>query len=95
MELKPGLRLKSSACDTEIMVIKGAGDHDLRCGGQAMGAGPVALNQDFASHTLMGKRYVNEDSSVELLCTKPGVGSLSLATIKLTVKQTQALPSSD
>ena len=38
-------------------------------------AGPPAA--PFDAGTLMGKRYVTEDESLELLCTKPGAGSLA------------------
>jgi acyl-CoA synthetase (AMP-forming)/AMP-acid ligase II len=35
--LKAGARLKSSVCDTQVMVVKApAGEHDLRCGGAPM-----------------------------------------------------------
>lgn len=95
MELKPGIRIKSSSCSTEVMVIRGTGDYDLRCGGHVMGGNPVEMNKDFSANTLMGKRYVNKDNSLELLCTKPGEGSLSLAETLLIIKATQALPSSD
>ena len=99
MKLKPGLRLKSAACSTEVMVVKGSGEHRLCCGGHAMGTAmeidSVDLDQNFARGSLMGKRYVTEDGSLELLCTKPGEGNLSLGELPLTVKATQALPSSD
>ena len=43
----------------------------------------------------MGKRYVDEAGDLELLCTKPGEGSLTLAETPLTVKGAKPLPSSD
>ncbi|WKD49032.1 hypothetical protein [Microbulbifer spongiae] len=106
IELKPGIRLKSAVCDTQIMVVKGKGAHDLRCGGVAMQAfnatGPdvaqLVSDSGFAAGTLMGKRYVNGDGSIEALCTKPGLGSLSLGPKResaLQIKQTEALPASD
>ena len=37
MELKPGQRLASAVCDTEVVVVKApAADVDLRCGGHPM-----------------------------------------------------------
>ncbi len=98
--LKAGLRLKSSVCDTQVMIIKGiAGDHDLNCGGSEMVAmtdpatGP--LDPAKADGSLLGKRYVNADESLEILCVKEGKGSLDLDGVALGPKQAKALPSSD
>jgi hypothetical protein len=100
--LKAGARLRSAACDTQVMVIKApAGALELSCGGAPMLAGnaapqpEVALAPAFASQTLIGKRYVNLDESLELLCTKGGEGSLALDDAPLAVKQAKQLPSSD
>jgi len=45
--------------------------------------------------TQIGKRYVNEAGDLELLCTKPGEGSLAVGGTALTLKEAKALPSSD
>ena len=49
----------------------------------------------FDEGTLVGKRYVTEDEAIELLCTKPGAGSLSMGDTALLVKGAKPLPSSD
>jgi hypothetical protein len=97
---KPGARLRSVTCATEVVVVKGAGEVDLRCGGAPMvpsddptTAGAPAA--PFDEGTLVGKRYVTEDEAIELLCTKPGAGSLSLGDAALLVKGAKPLPSSD
>ena len=39
MELRPGLRLESATCETQVVVVKApkdGGDVDLRCGGAPM-----------------------------------------------------------
>jgi hypothetical protein len=83
------------------MVIKApAGELDLRCGGVEMlapaAAAPAgAALQGSGPETLIGKRYVNADESLELLCTKGGKGWLSLNGAPLEVKQAKQLPSSD
>ncbi len=41
------------------------------------------------------ERYVNEAGDLELLCTKPGKGSLGANGASLTVKGAKPLPSSD
>jgi hypothetical protein len=48
-----------------------------------------------AQETLIGKRYVNADESVELLATKGGKGALWLNGTPMEVKQAKQLPSSD
>ncbi len=45
--------------------------------------------------TLMGKRYVNPEETLELLCTKPGVGSLGVGGALLEIKESKPLPASD
>lgn len=100
--LKAGARFKSAVCDSQVMVIKApAGEHDLRCGGVPMLAAtdPTAASGSpdaaHATETLIGKRYVNADESLELLATKGGKGSLSLGAEALGIKQAKQLPSSD
>ena len=48
-----------------------------------------------ADGTQMGKRYVEEDETVELLCTKPGDGSLGIGNALLAIKESKPLPASD
>lgn len=98
MELKPGLRLRSVACATEMIVVRApGGDVDLRCGGRpvaAVGSGDTMdLDPAHSAGTLMGKRYGND--TLEILCTKPGTGSLSIGDEPIEVKGAKALPSSD
>jgi hypothetical protein len=102
MQLKAGTRLKSSVCETQVMVVKApSGDVDLTCGGTAMvalDAEPAAgatLDPSRAEGTLLGKRYADDEAGIELLCTKPGTGSLWLGDTPLAFKQAKALPSSD
>jgi hypothetical protein len=99
--LKAGSRLKSAVCDTQVMVIATpAGDVTLTCGGAPMvdatsNAARGAIHPDHKNGTQIGKRYVNDDSSLELLCTKPGEGSLAVGGAPLKLKEAKALPSSD
>ena len=95
--MKPGSRIKSNACDTEVVVIRfGAGE--LTCGGAPMseaGGGGAELSPDFAGGSVMGKRYVDAAGTVELLCVKPGKGSLALDGAALVLKEAKPLPASD
>jgi hypothetical protein len=102
MELKPGSRWKSVVCDTEAVVVrppKEAGE--LQCGGAAMvpyaAAKPAgaALSAAHADGSLLGKRYADEESGLEVLCSKGGQGSLVFAGRALRVREAKKLPSSD
>jgi hypothetical protein len=97
-EMKPGTRLKSAACDTEVMVIRCA-DGTIECGGSPMGEGKPAeaapLAADFSAGTLTGKRYVDAHDKFELLCVKAGKGSLAVDGTALVLKDAKPLPSSD
>ena len=53
------------------------------------------LSEDASEGTQIGKRYTNEAGDLELLCTKPGKGSLGSGGKTLTVKGAKPLPSSD
>ena len=100
--LKTGSRIRSAVCNTEAMVIAAPdADVEITCGGVAVieiGAEPpagVAISPDAAKGTALGKRYVNEAGDLELLCTKPGDGSLGADGDLLTLKEAKPLPSSD
>jgi len=101
MDLAAGSRWKSAVSDTEVVVVRPAdGDRRLECGGADM----VALGTDAAEHaldpalaepTLLGKRYTEESSGLEVLCTKGGDGALTLDGAPLQIKGAKPLPSSD
>jgi hypothetical protein len=100
--LKPGTRLRSAVCATEVMVIA-APKHDvaITCGGSAMCELPAqppagaALDPNAAGGTQLGKRYVDAAGNLELLCTKPGQGTLAADGTALAIKGAKPLPSSD
>ena len=96
--MKPGMKLKSTVCDTEVMIIKGM-NIDVQCGGHPMSESNSEEkgepDPNFMEGTKVGKRYVDADASIELLCVKAGKGSLSIAGTPLQIKDSKALPSSD
>lgn len=100
-QLKPGLRLKSAVCNTEVMVIKAPAEPvSLTCGGVPMlegneGAAQGTLLPDHANGTQIGKRYVDTEGTMEILCTKAGQGSLAADEAPLGPRESRALPSSD
>ena len=99
--IKPGSRWQSVACDTQVVVVRPPTvEVDLRCGGASMvpvddSVDRVALDAAFAEGTLLGKRYTDDETAIEVLCTTPGAGSLSIGDRRLTMKQAKPLPSSD
>jgi len=96
--MKPGTKLASAVCDTEVMLIRYS-QGQVECGGTPMSEEKPASAGDpdpaFADGTQMGKRYVDADGTIELLCVKPGAGSLSLDGVALQLKEAKPLPSSD
>jgi hypothetical protein len=53
---------------------------------------PVA---GFDKGTQIGKRYADETTGLEVLCTKAGSGSLSIGDTPLEVRGARLLPASD
>ena len=101
-QLKPGTRIKSAVCATELMVIQApGGDADVRCGGTPMigisdpkpeGA---AIDPTLKAGSQIGKRYVDAAGTIELLCTKPGEGTIALGGTPLVLKEAKPRPASD
>lgn len=102
MQLKPGLKLRSAVCDAEVVVVRApAAEVELGCGGaplvpdgEDVPAG-AELDGSLGDGPLMGKRYADEELGVELLCTRPGTGALTVDGRPLLVKGAKPLPSSD
>ena len=100
--LKAGARLKSTVCTTEVIVVKApAGEVEVTCGGAPMAPGTETITDrgtpaaDAAEGSALGKRYVNADESLEILCTKAGDGSLGADGALLGLKEAKPLPASD
>jgi hypothetical protein len=102
MTLRPGARLFSAVCTTELIAVKvPAGEVDLLIGGvppvgsaaERTQAGSVA--DGHGGGAAMGKRYVDSAGTIELLCTKPGDGVPALGDELLKPKEAKPLPASD
>ncbi len=101
-KLKAGTRFQSAVCSTEVMVVKAPdGDVEPTCGGAPLlelgeeKSSGAAIAEGADGGTQIGKRYVNEAGDLELLCTKPGEGTLAAGGAPLRFKEAKALPSSD
>ncbi|KUN80742.1 hypothetical protein [Streptomyces griseoruber] len=96
----PGDQLASATGTTRVIVIRAPADaaRPIECGGIPMvpaGQAPAAPPATTTPGTLIGKRYVDADDTLELLCTASGAGSLTYGGQPLTVKAPKALPASD
>jgi hypothetical protein len=89
--------LRTPTSTAEVIVVKaGAGDGDLLCAGSPMTAASVTVEATSSDSPLqLGKRYTDDESGVEVLCTKPGAGPLVFDGRELVVKSATALPASD
>lgn len=99
MQLKPGLKLNSVVSGAQVIVVRApGGDVDVRCGGQPMVRGDAPVNAESRADgdaLVIGKRYSDASGALELLCTKPGPGALSLGDEPLAIKAAKPLPASD
>lgn len=101
MAIKVGTRLRSRVDDTEVIVVR-ADDSvgELTCGGrpfahiEADGTRlPMVPGADAGNQ--LGKRYTVAGSTLELLVTKAGNGTLAAGGSPLTTKDARPLPASD
>jgi hypothetical protein len=102
MELKPGSRWRSAVCDTELVVVRPAkAPTPLECGGYPVIPHAEARDasrapaEDFAEGSQTGKRYADEETGLEVLCTKAGAGTLSINGRPIGAKEAKKLPASD
>jgi hypothetical protein len=102
MDLKPGTRWASQVCDTEVIVVRApTSPVSLECGGHPMVAvgddksADLTLDPALAQGSLIGKRFADATSGIELLVTKAGAGSLAVDGVAIPLKEAKPLPSSD
>jgi hypothetical protein len=99
MKLRPGLKLNSAVSGAQVIILRAPdGDVDLRCGSRPMvadGAPQAAEACVDGEQLLIGKRYNDSTGALEVLCTKPGAGELSVGGQPLVVKAARPLPASD
>ena len=101
-DLKPGQRWRSAVCDTEVVVVRApAGPVTFSIGGAgALPAGasrPAGAEPDaaLAGGTVLGKRYTDEATGLEVLCVKAGRGTVTVDGRPVTVMTPRQLPASD
>ena len=100
MELRAGQKLFSGVCDAQFVVVR-APDHpvEVACGGApVLDAAPAAAGGSVdlpGDGVKVGKRYVDEESNLELLCSKAGDGALTVDGRPAGLKGAKPLPASD
>ncbi len=101
MQMTAGMKLKSTVSSTEVVVVRPADtDVVVTCGGEPMVAPDdappsPAVQPELEGIALLGKRYTDEATGIELLCTRGGPGELACDGRPLLIKAAKALPSSD
>jgi hypothetical protein len=102
MTIKPGTRLFSAVCSTEMIAVRSpGGEVDITIGGvppvssAAERSGGGSIVEGHGGGAMMGKRYVDDAETIELLCTKPGDGVPALGGEVLRLKEAKPLPASD
>jgi len=103
MKLRPGQILASPVDTTAVIVVRAPDrDIDLTCAGVGMwdprsGGDSPAGRADPAQlkGTQLGKRYADDGLGIELLCTKPGQGTIAVSGVPLPLAGPKTLPASD
>ncbi len=102
MELKTGARFTSTVCTAQAAIVRPPTTPGvMACGGApmaALGAATVAaptLTEAEEGPALAGKRYFDEVSGLEVLCTKGGFGAFAFDGRPLQMKEAKRLPASD
>ncbi|WP_210588536.1 hypothetical protein [Streptomyces sp. GESEQ-35] len=98
--LRPGDQLADTASTTRVVVVRAPADRQptITCGDRPMvpaATAPPAPATDADPVTLLGKRYVDADGTLELLCTAAGTGELACDGAPMTLKAAKPLPASD
>lgn len=102
MLLKSGESYASAVDSTTVIVVRApATEVTLTCGGVEMISGKApqgdgtSIDAAYVGGALLGKRYVDDEVGLEILCTKAGAGRLEANGAPLPVKSAKPLPSSD
>jgi hypothetical protein len=84
----------------EVLVVRGAFGVTPQCGGVPMisiddAADGSPPGTALEGQVQQGKRFFDEESGLELLCTKAGAGSLTCDSRQMALREPRPLPSSD
>jgi len=107
-DLKPGSRWRSAVCDSEVIVVRTPSEPVLLCigGAPVLAAGTqrpanpqrpaaTAPRDGLADGTRLGARYTDQVSGLEVLCTRSGTGTITVAGRPAVRMSPRQLPASD
>jgi hypothetical protein len=103
MKPRPGQALASPVDTTTVIVVRapysevnitcaGVGMWDPKGGDEAPAGAP---DPGQLTGSVLGKRYASEELGIELLCTKPGQGTIAVNGVPLALQGPKPLPASD
>jgi len=101
VKFRAGQQLVSAVDSTTVIIIRAPeAECTLTCGGVAMAnvgepAASAAADPSLLGGTQIGKRYVDEADTIQVLCTKAGTGTLALDGKPLAIQAAKPLPASD
>ena len=101
VKFRAGQQLVSAVDSTTVIIIRApVAECTLTCGGVTMAdpGEPVAgaePDPSLMGGTQIGKRYVDEADTIQVLCTKAGSGTLALDGKPLVIQAAKPLPASD
>ncbi len=100
-DYKAGERLRSRVSTVQVIVVRATeGVADIACDGVVFARDgedftPADGSPSDGAKVDMGKRYEDDEGTVELLCVSPGAGRLTLGDKPLQLKAPKPLPASD
>src|SRR5215471_15289045 len=100
VKFRAGQQLVSAVDNTAVIVIRAPAEGTLTCGGVVMAAPGESApagepDPSLMGGTQIGKRYVDEADTIQVLCTKAGTGTLALDGKPLQIQAAKPLPASD
>jgi hypothetical protein len=101
MSFRPGQKLRSAVSDAQVVIVRApATEVVVVCGGARMlqdgePSGEATLDGSLGDGALMGKRYADDETGIELLCTRPADGALTVDGRPPLIKGAKPLPSRD
>jgi hypothetical protein len=101
VKYRAGQQLVSAVDSTAVIIIRApTAECTLTCGGAEMATAgqPVTAaepDRSLMGGTQIGKRYVDEADTLQVLCTKGGDGTLALDGKPLVIQAAKPLPASD
>jgi hypothetical protein len=98
MSLKPGTRLWSTTTSTAVVVVRPpTADIALTCDGVPLADAeqPARGEAPGEGGTLLGKRYTDAETGLEVLCTRAGGGALAVDGRPVEQVTARPLPASD